>query len=182
MKATPSSCSELLIDSASDIDLERVRTSREAEARAARDFRCVLLDLGLPDAQGLDALHQVLDVAPNLAVLVLTGLSDEFRGIESLSSGAQDYLVKGNIDGEVLHRAIRYAVERKRADESMRRLYASEARAAENSRLERGLLPLPLVSDTGVQVVARYTPVATRLCSVATSTTSSNETTAHCSC
>jgi serine phosphatase RsbU (regulator of sigma subunit) len=149
---------ELLIDSAPDIDLERVRTLREAEAVLPGDFQCVLLDLGLPDAQGLDALHLVLEAAPNLAVLVLTGLSDEFRGIESLSFGAQDYLVKGNIDGEVLHRAIRYAVERKRADESMRQLYASEARAAENARLERGLLPQPLISDTGVQVVARYTP------------------------
>jgi serine phosphatase RsbU (regulator of sigma subunit) len=100
----------------------------------------------------------VLNAAPSLAVLVLTGLSDEFRGIESVSYGAQDYLVKGNIDGGLLHRAIRYAVERKRADESVRRLYASEARAAENARLERGLLPQPLISDTGVHVVARYTP------------------------
>jgi serine phosphatase RsbU (regulator of sigma subunit) len=149
---------ELLIDSAPDINLERVKTLGEAEAVLPGDFQCVLLDLGLPDAQGLDGLRLVLEAAPNLAVLVLTGLSDEFRGIESLSSGAQDYLVKGSIDGELLHRAIRYAVERKRADESMRQLYASEARAAENARLERGLLPQPLISDTGVQVVARYTP------------------------
>ena len=106
----------------------------------------------------MEALRLVLNAAPTLAVLVLTGVADEFRGIESVSYGAQDYLVKGNIDGELLHRAIRYAVERKRADESMRRLYASEARAAENARLERGLLPQPLVSDTGVQIVARYTP------------------------
>ena len=90
-------------------------------------FDCVLLDLGLPDAQGLEALRLVLEAAPNLAVLVLTGLADEFRGMEAVASGAQDYLVKGNIDGELLRRAIRYAVERKRADESMRRLYASEA-------------------------------------------------------
>ena len=149
---------ELLIDSAPDIYLNRVSTLQAAEARLPGDFDCVLLDLGLPDAEGMDALRLVLNAAPNLAVLVLTGVADEFRGIESVSYGAQDYLVKGNIDGEVLHRAIRYAVERKRADESMRRLYASEARAAENARLERGLLPQPLVSDTGVQIVARYTP------------------------
>jgi len=149
---------ELLIDSAPDIYLNRVSTLQAAEARLPGDFDCVLLDLGLPDAEGMDALRLVLNAAPTLAVLVLTGVADEFRGIESVSYGAQDYLVKGNIDGEVLHRAIRYAVERKRADESMRRLYASEARAAENARLERGLLPQPLVSDTGVQIVARYTP------------------------
>jgi serine phosphatase RsbU (regulator of sigma subunit) len=149
---------ELLLDSAPDIELERVRTLEAAEAALPGNFDCVLLDLGLPDAQGMEALRRVLEAAPTLAVLVLTGLSDEFRGIESVSFGAQDYLVKGNIDGELLRRAIRYAVERKRADESMRRLYESEARAAENSRLERGLLPQPLVSGNGVQVVARYTP------------------------
>jgi serine phosphatase RsbU (regulator of sigma subunit) len=149
---------ELLIDSAPDIYLDRVRTLQAAEARLPGEFDCVLLDLGLPDAQGMEALRLILNAAPTLAVLVLTGVADEFRGIESVSYGAQDYLVKGNIDGDLLHRAIRYAVERKRADESMRRLFASEARAAENARLERGLLPQPLVSDTGVQIVARYTP------------------------
>jgi serine phosphatase RsbU (regulator of sigma subunit) len=149
---------ELLIDTAPDIYIDRVKTLHDAGALLPGEFDCVLLDLGLPDAQGMEALRMVLDAAPTLAVLVLTGLADELRGIESVSFGAQDYLVKGNIDAEVLHRAIRYAVERKRADESMRRLYASEARAAENARLERGLLPQPLVSDTGVQVVARYTP------------------------
>jgi serine phosphatase RsbU (regulator of sigma subunit) len=149
---------ELLIDVAPDIYLDRVTTLHAAEGLLPGEFDCVLLDLGLPDAQGMDALRVVLNAAPSLAVLVLTGLTDEFRGMESVSFGAQDYLVKGNLDGEVLHRAIRYAVERKRADESMRRLYASEARAAENARLERGLLPQPLVSDTGVQIVARYTP------------------------
>jgi serine phosphatase RsbU (regulator of sigma subunit) len=149
---------ELLTDTAPDIYIDRVRTLHDAEALLPGEFDCVLLDLGLPDAQGMEALRTLLDAAPTLAVLVLTGLSDEVRGIESVSFGAQDYLVKANIDGEVLHRAIRYAVERKRADESMRQLYASEARAAENARLERGLLPQPLVSDTGVQVVARYTP------------------------
>jgi serine phosphatase RsbU (regulator of sigma subunit) len=149
---------ELLLDAAPDIEVARVRTVAEAGVVLPGAFDCVLLDLGLPDAQGLEALRMVLDVAPNLAVLVLTGLADEFRGMEAVASGAQDYLVKGNIDGELLRRAIRYSVERKRADESMRRLYASEARAAENARLERGLLPQPLVGDSGVTVVARYTP------------------------
>jgi serine phosphatase RsbU (regulator of sigma subunit) len=149
---------ELLLDAAPDIEIERVRTLAEAAVLLPGRFNCVLLDLGLPDAEGLDALRLVLESAPTLAVLVLTGLVDEFRGMEAVASGAQDYLVKGNIDGELLRRAIRYAVERKRADESMRRLFESEARAAENARLERGLLPQPLVSSQGVTVVARYTP------------------------
>ena len=100
----------------------------------------------------------MLELSPNIAVLVLTGLADEHRGTEAVAVGAQDYLVKGSIDGQLLTRAIRYAVERKRADESVRRLYASEARAAENARLERGLLPQPLVRNDWFRVVPRYRP------------------------
>jgi len=149
---------ELLLDAGADIELARVRSLAEAAPVLPGQFHCVLLDLGLPDAEGLQALRSVLEAAPTIAVLVLTGLSDEHRGTEAVAVGAQDYLVKGTIDGQLLTRAIRYAVERKRADESMRRLYESEARAAENARLERGLLPLPLVSSHGVDVVARYRP------------------------
>ncbi|MDQ1585096.1 MAG: hypothetical protein QOH80_461 [Actinomycetota bacterium] len=149
---------ELLLDAAVDIDLVRVRSLAEAHQHLPEQYHCVLLDLGLPDAQGMEALRTVLDAAPNIAVLVLTGLADEHRGTEAVAAGAQDYLVKGTIDGQLLTRAIRYAVERKRADESTRRLYESEARAAENARLERGLLPQPLVSSRGVEVVTRYRP------------------------
>ena len=149
---------ELLLDAGADIELHRARSLAEAYPQLSADFDCVLLDLGLPDAQGMQALRTVLEAAPTIAVLVLTGLADEHRGTEAVAAGAQDYLVKGTIDGQLLTRAIRYAVERKRADESMRQLYESEARAAENARLERGLLPQPLVSGLGVDVVARYRP------------------------
>jgi serine phosphatase RsbU (regulator of sigma subunit) len=150
---------ELLLDAGSDVELLRARSIAEAADHLAEaGIDCVLLDLGLPDASGLDALRSVLELAPNIAVLVLTGLADEHRGTEAVAVGAQDYLVKGGIDGQLLTRAIRYAVERKRADESVRRLYASEARAAENARLERGLLPQPLLRDGSVHVVADYRP------------------------
>jgi serine phosphatase RsbU (regulator of sigma subunit) len=149
---------ELLLDAGSDIDLLRARSLAEASGALDGDTDCVLLDLGLPDATGLDGLRHVLELAPNIAVLVLTGLADEHRGTEAVAVGAQDYLVKGSIDGQLLTRAIRYAVERKRADESVRRLYASEARAAENSRLERGLLPQPLLRNGWFRVVPRYRP------------------------
>ena len=121
----------------------------------------------------------MLELSPNIAVLVLTGLDDEHRGTEAVAVGAQDYLVKGSIDGQLLTRAIRYAVERKRADESVRRLYASEARAAENARLERGLLPQPLVRNDWFRVgPARYRPGRHRRCWAAISTTWSSATTA----
>ena len=119
---------------------------------------CVLLDLGLPDAQGLEALRAVLEVAGGAAVLCLTGLADEHRGIEAAAAGAQDYLVKGQVDGPLLLRAIRYAIERRRADEQLRALSLSSLRAAENARLERGLLPHPEVLDPTITVVPRYRP------------------------
>jgi serine phosphatase RsbU (regulator of sigma subunit) len=149
---------ELLLDAGSDVDLRRARTLAEAAEAIAGGVDCVLLDLGLPDATGLDGLRRLLELSPNIAVLVLTGLADEHRGTEAVAVGAQDYLVKGSIDGQLLTRAIRYAVERKRADESVRRLYASEAMAAENARLERGLLPEPLLRNGWFRVVPRYRP------------------------
>lgn len=150
---------ELLLDAGSGVELTRAGTLAEALSVLPGDLDCVLLDLGLPDASGLDALSRVLSHAPSIAVLVLTGLADEHRGTEAVAAGAQDYLVKGGIDGQLLTRAIRYAVERKRADESLRRLYASEVRAAENARLERGLLPQPLLRRLRTQdVVNVYSP------------------------
>ena len=150
---------ELLREAGVEIVVVRVASLAEAEAAAPRDADCVLLDLGLPDAEGMQGLARMLEVAPGTALIVLTGLVDEHRGIEAVGAGAQDYLVKGAIDGQLLSRAIRYAVERKRADESVRRLYASEVRAAENARLERGLLPQALVSER-VSVKATYRPGA----------------------
>ncbi len=74
----------------------------------------ILLDLGLPDAQGLEAVRRVRNAAPDPPLLVLTGLDDETLAIESLKEGAQDYLVKGNIGSNSLGRALRYAMERQR--------------------------------------------------------------------
>lgn len=148
---------EQLLDAGSDLELLRVRSLAEAVQVLPDGVDCVLLDLGLPDATGMQALGRLLELAPSIAVIVLTGLADEHRGTEAVAAGAQDYLVKGAIDGQLLTRAVRYAVERKRADESVRRLYASEVRASENARLERGLLPQALVSDR-VEVVSSYRP------------------------
>ena len=83
---------------------------------------------------GTDGVTRLVTDAPDTAVVVLTGAASGRLGVSAVAAGAQDYLVKGAIDGQLLTRAIRYAVERKRADESVRRLYASEVRAAENAR------------------------------------------------
>ncbi|GAB7048795.1 PP2C family protein-serine/threonine phosphatase [Catenuloplanes indicus] len=139
--------SELLAEANASVELQVARSLTEAQSRIA-GVDCILLDLGLPDAQGLDGLRRVLTMAGRSAVCVLTGRQDEHLGVDAVAEGAQDYLVKGQVDGVLLTRALRYAVERKRADENALRLREAELRQAESARLERGLLPQPLLRDT----------------------------------
>jgi diguanylate cyclase len=77
---------------------------------------CVLLDLSLPDAEGLDALTQVQSVSLDVPVIVFSGRSDERIAVRAVQEGAQDYLIKGQVDGRLLARSINYAVERKRVE------------------------------------------------------------------
>ncbi len=91
-------------------------------------FDVVLLDLGLPDSNGIDTFSKIQDQAPDLPVIVLTVLTDENLAVHAISLGGQDYLIKGQIDGKLLVRSIRYAIERKRAEEALRE---SEARLHE---------------------------------------------------
>jgi serine phosphatase RsbU (regulator of sigma subunit) len=149
---------ELLATSGAVMALVRAQTLSAARAEDLAGVDCVLLDLDLPDAQGLSALHRLKGDRSDLAVLVLTGLADEQLGIEAVAAGAQDYLVKGQIDGPGLTRAVRYAVERRRADEARQQLELARLHAEENVRLERGLLPAPLVSDPALSLAAHYRP------------------------
>ncbi|MBN1427641.1 MAG: PAS domain S-box protein [Anaerolineae bacterium] len=86
------------------------------ERLAEEDFDVILLDLSLPDSHGLETLKQMQNVAPCIPIVVLTGLDNDDVGLQMVSRGAQDYLVKGQIDGNVLVRSLRYAVERKQAE------------------------------------------------------------------
>src|SRR4051812_49550880 len=130
------------------MEIVRAQTLADARREELEHVDCVLLDLDLPDAHGLAALHRLKADHRELAILVLTGLADEQRGIEALAAGAQDYLVKGRVDGALLARSLRYAVERRRAEHAQRQLTLARVTASENARLERGLLPTPLVADT----------------------------------
>jgi len=148
---------ELFDEVNAPIDVITAQSMREALPRLP-EVHCVLLDLGLPDASGLEGLRQVLGASTGVAVCVLTGLEDEHLGNAAVGEGAQDYLVKGTVSGVALNRAVRYAVERKRADENARLLRESELRQAESARLERGLLPKPLMGGAPVALYPIYRP------------------------
>ncbi|MFE6865966.1 PP2C family protein-serine/threonine phosphatase [Kitasatospora sp. NPDC057692] len=130
------------------------------------DFSCVLLDLAAPadlphpsdPSDGLEGLHELLRRAPHTAVVVLTDAAGAELGAAAVAAGAQDFLVKNETDGPLLARALRYAVERKRADESQRRLVEAELRGQENARLQRHLLPTPLLDGANLSFTRRYRP------------------------
>jgi serine phosphatase RsbU (regulator of sigma subunit) len=153
---------ELLRDATAQFTMHRARSLGDAKALLSQ-VTCVLLDLGLPDTTGLEGLRWLQQHTPRVAVVVLTGLSDEHRGEEAVAGGAQDYLVKGQVDGPLLARVIRYAVERRRTEEIQRQLHQARIYAEENARLERGLLPSPLVSDPWLSVATRYSPGRQRM-------------------
>jgi len=121
---------ELLVDSDLSARLRWVGSLAEALVVLAEDVpRCVLLDLHLPDAHGLSALAAILEQAPAAAVVVLTGLAEQQVGLAAVAAGAQDYLIKGRVDPELFGRAIRYAVQRKQAEQEATALQAWRMRA-----------------------------------------------------
>jgi signal transduction histidine kinase/CheY-like chemotaxis protein len=85
-------------------------------------FDILLLDLSLPDSAGRDTFLQARAEAPHLPIVVLTGVEDEVIGLDAVRHGIQDYLIKGQADGRQIARAIRYAIERKRAEEELQQL------------------------------------------------------------
>lgn len=104
------------------------------EALTAESYDLVLLDLGLPDSSGLETVfryNEAIDETESLSpvpVVVLTGLKDDATAVAAIEEGAQDYLVKDSVDSDLLHRTIRYALERHRQQQELRR---------QNERLEK---------------------------------------------
>lgn len=148
---------ELLAEVEPELRLTVARSVTEVvDGGLLADCQCVLLDLNLPGSQGLGGLRALLRVDATAAVCVLTGLDDEHLGVEAVAAGAQDYLVKGKVDGQLLIRAIRYAMERRRAETTALRLREEQLVAAESVRLERGLLPQPLLDGSTIQARSFY--------------------------
>ncbi|MEO8035061.1 MAG: response regulator [Acidobacteriota bacterium] len=122
--------------SSHQVDVMHVECLGEAEVYLARhSVDLILLDLGLPDAEGMEAVQRVHATAPHTALVVLTGLDDESQAVKALQEGAQDYLIKGQIDTRALPRVLRYAIERKLMEESSAR--AGEALRTSEASLRR---------------------------------------------
>lgn len=129
-------------------DITHVTRLSEAFTQLARDrFDAVLLDLSLPDGYGLPTLRQMQAASPTIPIIVLSGVSDQTLALQAVQNGAQDYLVKGQGQPELLARSIRYAIERKRAEERLTYL-------AQYDQLT-GLVNRTLFRDRLVQAMAR---------------------------
>ena len=126
----------LIEDNAGDVDLiremltetgtvnfsvESVPRLSEAMSRLKSNaIDLVLLDLGLPDSKGLDTFIKLQAAVPDMPIIILTGNTDQHAAVTAVREGAQDYLIKGQFNGNIITRAIRYAVERKQAQAALR--------------------------------------------------------------
>jgi len=111
------------------------RLSKGLECLKSGGFDVVLLDLGLPDGQGLITFESTHAHAPGVPIIVLTGNDDDDFAIEAVQKGAQDYLVKGKVDGSLVGRSIRYAIERQK-------LLTQIEHSTKEIKTLRGFLPI----------------------------------------
>jgi PAS domain S-box-containing protein len=102
-------------------ELNRFQRVDDGLKHLNEDFDIMLLDLNLPDSQGIETFNTMNKHAPELPIIILTGLIDEELAINIVSEGAQDYLVKGQIDKQLLSRSIKYSIERKRIEIDLRK-------------------------------------------------------------
>ncbi len=141
-------------------ELEVIEVGRLAEAVAtlgSEPVDVVLLDLSLPDSHGIDTVRKILPHSAGTPIIVLTGLDDENVALQAVQAGAQDYLVKGDIDGRLLMRTMRYARERKRLEiERVRALEREqESRAAAEAAVRDRDMVMGIVShDLGNSLTA----------------------------
>lgn len=116
---------EMLVERKEHYELQRV-ARLEAGLSYVQDNKVdvILLDLSLPDSHGLETVRRMQRHAPHIPVIVLTGLDDRQMGLRAVREGAQDYLIKGNVDGNLLARSTYYAIERKQIEQEHKQLIA----------------------------------------------------------
>jgi two-component system, OmpR family, sensor histidine kinase KdpD len=132
---------ELLRESRSDFELVHCRRLGDGLDAISRDgIQVVLLDLNLPDSMGMATFDSLRERAPDLPLIVLTTVGDDRIALQAMQHGAQDYLIKGRTDPELLGRSIRYARERKKAELELRHSEAKYRRLVEN--LNEGILSI----------------------------------------
>ncbi|WP_230421221.1 PP2C family protein-serine/threonine phosphatase [Actinomadura soli] len=149
---------KMLAESGLDVGIAVAGDLDAARRALTRRTQCILVDLSTAGIDRLEGLRQVLALSGTAAVVVLTGLDDAHLGVRAVAAGAEDYLVKQEVDAPLLARAVRYAIERKRSEETERRLVEARILGRENARLERGLLPVPLIDDPSLRHHTRYRP------------------------
>jgi PAS domain S-box-containing protein/putative nucleotidyltransferase with HDIG domain len=136
---------ESLRDSGSTVQLVTVETLSDAlTSLASTAADAVLLDLGLPDSDGLRTFTRLQEAAPRVATIILSGNGDPRTALEAVQKGAQDFIVKGRVDGESLVRSIGYAIERKASEWSLRE---SEERL--HRAIEDAPIPIAIHAEDG---------------------------------
>ena len=138
----------MLFEATSDLDLicaESLSKGLEMLQDLEHPVDALLLDLCLPDSHGFDSFSRVIEAKPSIPIIIITGISDEETAIRAVREGAQDYLVKGQLNGQVLLNSIRYAIERKGIVEELHRVRAEvetriEEKTAELRRANKTLM------------------------------------------
>jgi signal transduction histidine kinase len=135
-----------------------VRLEEALESLREKPFDLILLDLSLPDAQGLETLARIREAAPDLPIVIITGINDESMAVEAVRGGAQDYLIKGQTDNHAVIRAILYSIERKRIEVQLEKERARQAALHEVNLAITSTLDLGAVLEIFLEKVVELLP------------------------